>query len=297
MSFLCFGGRGVLPAICSLLVFSGVLSAQSVLPLREPPGTGPAGPSAFSTQPCQPADFDLHLRSPMRAGNPNGPICGTASADTPKPLACVPSSGRASRCEDAGDSTTRSVLTSLGKKGQSITAARTRVLEILEADNACAAWFRKLDPDPARTFRTLSFAVDEKAIDYVIERSGGGVGREFVNPYVATVLQDGGEFQAVTLNAGGAFFRPSATLVRLAREGGPVQFQGARMLKVGPYMGDTLQARLTTLLHELGHVLGLLPLDTNDVNGQSAANTQEVLRHCQSEIESRAKHRFLSASR
>jgi len=186
---------------------------------------------------------------------------------------------------------------SLGKHGQSIAAARAKVLEILDGDNACTTWFRELEPDPAHTFRTLSFAVDAKSIDYVIERIDGAASRTFVNPYVATVLQGGGESQAVTLNAGGAFFRASATLVRLAKEGGPIQFQGARLLKVGPYMGDTPQAQITTLLHELGHVLELLPLDTNDANGRSAANTREVLRHCQSEIESQAKHHSLSASR
>src|SRR5262249_2415713 len=184
-----------------------------------------------------------------------------------------------------------------GKKGQSIVAARAQVLEILTSENACSEWFRQADRDPAGVFRTLSFAVDSKAVDYVVERVNEGKSELFVNPYVATVVQDGGEYQTITLNAGGAFFRPAASLVRLAVEGGPMQFHGARMLKVGPYLGNTRQAQWTTLLHELGHVLGLLPLDTSDVNGLAAANTVEVLRHCQRSIESNGKHPSLSASR
>jgi hypothetical protein len=129
-----------------------------------------------------------------------------------------------------------------------------------------------------------------------MERRDTGDSRVFIHPYVANVLQDGGEFQNITLNAGGAFFRPSATLIRLPKEGGPVQFEGARVLMVGPYMGNTLQAQITALLHEFGHVTGLLPLDTNDVHGQSSANTREVLRHCRPEIDSAARHRTLSAS-
>jgi hypothetical protein len=182
-----------------------------------------------------------------------------------------------------------------GKKGQSIAIARSRVLDILGAENACTDWFRQADRDPVGMFRTLSFAVDSKAVDYVIEQMNNGKSELFVNPYVATVVQDGGEYQTITINAGGAFFRPAASLIRQPVEGGPMQFLGGRALRVGPYLGSTLQAQVTTLLHELGHILGLLPLDTHDANGLSAANTAEVHRHCQAEIES--KRPALSAPR
>jgi len=184
-----------------------------------------------------------------------------------------------------------------GKRGRSLLAARSMVLDILGGENACSVWFRQADRNPVGLFRTLSFAVDSKAIDYVVERMNGGKSEAFVNPYVATVVQDGGAYQTITLNAGGAFFRSFASLMRLANEGGPVHYQGGRALKVGPFLGNTLQAQSTTLLHELGHLLALLPLDTHDTNGQSAANTAEVLRHCQGEIESASKHPQFSAFR
>jgi|ERR1700676_1241875 len=298
MFFLRLGLRGALTATLSLFAFSGFLHAQSDFSSRKLAAGSPAGRSLVPVQDCQTGDLDSHLRAPMFAATtPHLLLCGASPADIPDSPPCAWGSAAGSGCRSSGDSATHSAFESFGKKGQSIFDVRARVLEILEGGNACTAWFRDRVPDPARMFRTLSFTVDRKAIDYVIERRDSGSSGVFVNPYVANVLQDGGEFQNVALNAGGAFFRPSATLVRLAKEGGPLQFRGARTLKVGPYMGNTLQAQITTLLHELGHVAGLLPLDTNDVNGQSAANTREVLRHCQPEIESTAKHRWLSASR
>jgi len=180
-------------------------------------------------------------------------------------------------------------IEAFGKRGQSILAVRTAVLNILGSENGCTEWFRGADANPAHVFRTLTFTLDAKAVDYVIESMKNDKVEAWVNPYVATAMQRGGESQVVTLNAGGAFFRSSANVIRVAKEGGPFQFNGARVLKVGPYFGNTPQAQLTTMLHELGHLLGLLPFDGRDVGGQSAANTAEVLRHCQPEIESAAK--------
>jgi hypothetical protein len=68
------------------------------------------------------------------------------------------------------------------------------------------------------------------------------------------------------------------------------------MVKVGPYIGDTLQAQVVTMLHEFGHALDMLPVDTDDRNGKSVQNTEEVLRHCRAEVEGKAKPRLLAAS-
>jgi len=51
-----------------------------------------------------------------------------------------------------------------GQAGQKILRARDRVLEILQSENACSAWFREKDPAPAATFRTLSFEIDRKGM-------------------------------------------------------------------------------------------------------------------------------------
>jgi hypothetical protein len=291
MFFVRLGLRSVLIATLSLFAFSGFLQAQSDFTSRKLAADSPGSRSPISVEDCPTADLDSHLHSPMFTATPHLLHCGTPPADIPDSPPCAPGSALGSGCRSSGDSAPHSAPDSFGKNGQSIFGARARVLEILEAGNACTAWFRDREPNPARLFRTLSFTVDSKAIAYVIERRDTDNSGFFVSPYVATVVQDGGEFQSVSLNAAGAFFRPSATLVRLPKEGGPLQFRGARMLKVGPYMGSTVEAQITTLLHELGHVTGLLPLDTNDANSQSTSNTREVLRHCQPEIESAAKRR------
>jgi len=64
-----------------------------------------------------------------------------------------------------------------------------------------------------------------------------------------------------------------------------------RVLRVASYSGDTLQAQVTILLHELGHVIGRIPEDSDSWDGRSGENTAEVLRHCKDEIRMIAKNR------
>ena len=124
-------------------------------------------------------------------------------------------------------------LEAKNKRGRSILAARQRVLEILSSANACSEWFAQLGSDPLHTFRTLTFALDQKAEEHVIERTNAGKLEVRASPYVAKVAQDGGESQTVTLNAGGAFFQSVSNVIRLAKEGGPAQNHGSRPLRVG----------------------------------------------------------------
>ena len=53
-------------------------------------------------------------------------------------------------------------------------------------------------------------------------------------------------------------------------------------LNVGFYDGDTPEARVAILLHELGHIIGRLPEDNDSWDGESSRNTMEVLQHCKS---------------
>jgi hypothetical protein len=54
-------------------------------------------------------------------------------------------------------------------------------------------------------------------------------------------------------------------------------------------MGNTLPARITTLLHELGHVIGRLPDDSDELSGLSAQNTLRVLHACHAQIKASAR--------
>jgi hypothetical protein len=52
-------------------------------------------------------------------------------------------------------------LLALGRQGETILRARDQVLEILHGENGCSAWFREADPNPAGTFRSVNFALEE----------------------------------------------------------------------------------------------------------------------------------------
>jgi hypothetical protein len=189
-------------------------------------------------------------------------------------------------------------LLALGKSGQKVARAREKVLEILSEPNSCADWYRTKDSNPVETFRTLNFEIDRKGTSFISEVRVDTNSFLLFNPYVARVIQEGGEYQTITLNAEGAFFQPQATVIEQPKGGGPAQLRGSHRLGVGPYLGGTPQAQVVTLLHELGHLVGLLSRDEGDVNGKSVQNTEEMLRYCRAEIESPLKKSItLSASR
>src|SRR5690242_5934498 len=188
-------------------------------------------------------------------------------------------------------------LATRGKQGQKILRARERVLEILQSENACSAWFREKSLDPAGIFRTLSFEIDRKGDGSVQESKTPGGATVYRSPYVARVIQADGSYGTITLNLRGAFFAPMAALVQAQWEGGPLNPVGARSIGVGPYGGDTLHGQVLALLHEFGHIVDLLPSDRADEDGKSVQNTNEVLRYCRAEVESKNKHATLLAVR
>lgn len=190
----------------------------------------------------------------------------------------------------------RDDLNTMGKQGQSILRARDKVLEILQAQNACTDWYRTKSSDPVAVFRTLTFSVDRNGEGFV-RRTPETEGVEMIrNPYVASVEQDGGANSTVTINANGAFFYPAANVVDDRFKGGPLDFHGARAIAVGPYSGGSFRAQVLVLLHEFGHVIDLLPEDRDDRDGRSRQNTLDVLHACRAEVESKGPpHTFLAS--
>jgi hypothetical protein len=183
----------------------------------------------------------------------------------------------------------------MGKAGQKILRARGKVLEILGTENACSAWFRSKDANPAATFRTLRYQLDLHGEEYILESRDTGPLDLFRNPYVARVIQGDGPYGTVTINPKGAFFAVMARVYEVRKEGGPASMRPTRLLHVGPYEGDTLHAQVVTLLHEFGHVLDILPSDQDNVEGRSVHNTGEVLRNCRAELDSLPKRGTVSA--
>lgn len=209
---------------------------------------------------------------------------------------CAPSLSATAGCAPPRDYV-RDDLNAMGKRGQSIFRARDKVLEILQTENACSAWYRTKDADPAATFRTLTFALDSDSDLYVrMIPEPGGI-QLIRNPYVAKVVQGDGPNTRVTLNINGAFFFSMANVVDQRFEGGPVNFRSARPIQVGPYSGGSLRAQVLALLHEFGHVIDLLPMDHDDYEGKSRQNTADVLHACRAQVESKEAPRAFLASR
>lgn len=178
---------------------------------------------------------------------------------------------------------------SLGKNGPPVQRAREEVREILSSPNACSEWFAAKDPDVERTFQSLGFLIDRQGQGDVLAFPLKDASMIVRQPYVARATQDGGANTDITINAYGAFFRSQAKFEKSAPEGGPNEFWGGHWLNVGPFNGNSLEAQTLTILHELGHIVDLLPEDADDLDGKSARNTSEVLRHCRPQIEWYAK--------
>jgi hypothetical protein len=220
--------------------------------------------------------------------------CAALPVAMPARKPCEAANRAGTGCEEAKDSV-QSDLETMGKAGQKILRAREKVLEILGTENGCSAWFRSKDSNPAATFRTLRYELDLHGEEYIRESRDLGPLALFRNPYVARVVQGDGAYGTITLNPKGAFFAVMARVFEVKREGGPYSMRSTRLLRVGPYDGDTLAAEVVTLLHEFGHVVDILPSDQDNVEGKSVQNTYEVVRNCRGELDSLSKRGTVSA--
>jgi hypothetical protein len=184
-------------------------------------------------------------------------------------------------------------LRDAGERGLAISEARRHVEQILIGSNSCSAWFRAKEPHAAEIFRSLEYAVDDKGPVFVRESVTAEGDQMFLQPYVAWSRQDVGQGSTITLNAHGAFFESVAVVQKVRADGGPSRVESSRFLIVGKYTGGSLRARELTLLHELGHVIDLLPLDAGVPDGPeiSTRNTLEVLSHCQAQLTVESKRK------
>jgi hypothetical protein len=174
-------------------------------------------------------------------------------------------------------------LLALGARGLLVEQARQHVLAILATDNPCSAWFREIEPAAPAIFESLEFSLDDGPQDVVAFKSAAGE-LLFKHPYSAAVPENAGYNATVQLNANGPFFTTVADILGRDSAGRVARLAGRRELRVGPYAGNTLPARIATLLHELGHVIGRLPDDSDELSGLSAQNTVRVLHACHAEI-------------
>jgi hypothetical protein len=182
-------------------------------------------------------------------------------------------------------------LLDLGRNGHFIQRVRTEVILLLSEENSCSAWFRTAEPDAVAKFRSLRFTVDSAGPADILKIDSWPDSGIVLQPYVARTGQNVGWGSTITLNANGAFFREVAYFrIRRGRVDLPYE-KPFHSLVVGNFAGASPAARILTILHELGHILDILPIDSGVSGGPalSVHNTESVLRHCGSQIRAHAK--------
>ena len=196
--------------------------------------------------------------------------------------------------EESGDPVVEE-LKRMGEKGLVILRAREEVVEILEGQNRCAAWFGQGEPDAVRKFRSLHYAIDETGREYTLKIQGADKGWRYQQPYVASSIEGASAGSTITISGRGAFFQLRSGLRIVAADGGPGQLSTSQLLHIDFYVGGTPHAQVIALLHEFSHIAGLLPVDGGSLAGSelSTQNTQIVLRHCRAQVEAAGKHRNL----
>ena len=182
-------------------------------------------------------------------------------------------------------------IVTLGSYSPAILQARTEVLSMLTEPSSCSAWFQTADPQVAEKFRSLVFAVERAGPSEVLKLTSGQDGASYYQPYVARTGQNVGWGSTITLNDNGAFFQHMARVHVVTSRDDVGYLASYQSLAVGGYAGATLPARTLTLLHELGHVVNLLPLDLGVPSGPSISvqNTEKVLRYCGAQIRAHKK--------
>ena len=201
-------------------------------------------------------------------------------------LSCVlfaPSRSHSERTPNQDGEHVALELSALGKQGDTIARARGQVIDILQHSNACTVWFQEADPDPAEVFWSLHFELEMRGPSYVYGMRDHERGLLFKHPWAARSTQYGGSNSTIQLNANGPFFNRTSIVMQLDPGGILPRPDGSRLLTVSSYEGNTPEAQITILLHELGHIVGRLPEDADSWDSRSSRNTAEVQRHCKNQ--------------
>lgn len=272
--------------LLNLLLFPGTTYPQDPQLAGNPPAAGSGrkpgqGPAACPKEEDEAAP--LLYRIPLV-----GDACEALASRLPALGFCLDRAAPPTTCAKDDERVQRQLL-AMGKRGETIAQVRAQVLEILQSRNACTAWFQEVNADPAGTFRSLEFFVDENGPPYVYSRRDSRGGQLLKQPYVASAFENAGRNARIQLNANGAFFNRSSEVFEQDPRGGLVQPRGTHTLSVSSYTGNTPAAQIAALLHELGHIVGRIPEDNDSWDGLSVRNTAEVLHFCRPEVNAGAR--------
>lgn len=176
-------------------------------------------------------------------------------------------------------------LTGLGRQGNLILYSREQTIDILRTPNECSEWFQEVEPNVEGIFRSLHFELDRNGNTEIFRMRSDSGETLFKDPWGAKTNQLAGMNATVQINSNGAFFVRASRVRNLYPADTLMGHSGWQVLSLASFIGDTPEARLVIMLHELGHIVGRLPEDGDSWDGQSSRNTVEVLRHCKADIE------------
>src|SRR5256885_3443852 len=109
--------------------------------------------------------------------------------------------------EDDDENTVPEQLRAMGERGLIVLRAREAVVEILQGQTRCAAWFEQAESGAVGKFRSLHYAIDETGPQYPLKIQGADGGWRYQQPYVASSMENASAGSAITLNGQGAFFQ------------------------------------------------------------------------------------------
>jgi hypothetical protein len=243
----------------------------------------------------------VHVSTNRRSGARNcrtlfAPMRGSIVAAAVLSVLLVAQPAR-SQSAAAVDDAVSAELAAMGKRGQVIAVARQQTLAILQSENACSEWFRETDPDSAEVFRSLHYEITEHEPAFIFHMKDGQGGGPFKHPWAARSTQNAGQNSTVGLNSGGPFFNVSSPVLEVDSKTAMQWPAGLHRLVIASFLGNSPGARIVTLLHELGHIVGRIPEDSDSWDGLSSRNTEEVLRHCKHDIRDAASESTYRSSR
>jgi hypothetical protein len=130
-----------------------------------------------------------------------------------------------------------------------------------------------------------------RGTSYVYGMKDNQRGQLYKHPWGAKSIENDGRNSTILLNANGPFFNRSSVAVQLGPGGWLSSPDGLPPLSIAAYAGNTPEARITLLLHELGHIIGRLPEDDDSWDGRSSRNSSDVYQHCKNETHAAAHNR------
>jgi hypothetical protein len=187
-------------------------------------------------------------------------------------------------CNETRDMRVRMEVMALGERGQAIAHAHDQTLKILQTVNPCSAWFNEVEPNAAEIFSSLHYELVKGGRAETYSKPDDFGVPLLKDPWGAQAIGGAGSNASIWINSNGPFFVRGTRVVKLDSAGEVSSYDGWHIMRLGSYVGGSPEARVTIMLHELGHIVGRLPNDDNSWNGQSSRNTSEVLRHCRTEI-------------